>query len=108
MPTNHVAFSKRPFLEVGEEDDEVGVIICKRGPLNQAFKMEAREIADEAIAHCLYANVLPFNLVRSPYWKEMVTTILRAPTDYISPRFEKGAYYFAKRKDFYRQSSSTN
>ena len=33
---------------------------------------EATEIVDKAIARCLYANGLPFNLVRSPYWKEMV------------------------------------
>ena len=51
--------------------------------------MEARELVDEEIARCLYANGLPFNLVRSPYWKEMVAVILRAPADYISPRYEK-------------------
>ena len=89
MPTDHVASSKHPFLEVGEEDDEVEVIIRKRGPLLQAFKMEAREIADEAIACCLYANGLPFDLVRSPYWREMFVAILRALADDISPGYEK-------------------
>ena len=89
VPTDHVASSKHPFLEVGEEDEEVEVITCKRGLLDQAFKMEAREIVDEAIAHCLYANGLPFNLVRSPYWKEMVAAILRVLGDYIIPGFQK-------------------
>jgi hypothetical protein len=89
VPTDYVAASKHPFLEVGEKDEEVEVITRKRGPLDQAFKMLERELADEAIACCFYANGLPFNLVRSPYWKEMLAASLKAPAHYISPWFEK-------------------
>ena len=72
-----------------EDEEEVRISTHKRGPLHTAFKMEARDRVDEAIARCLYANGLPFNLVRSPYWKEMVRAIKEAPDDYTSPRYEK-------------------
>ena len=86
-----IVSSKHPFLQVPiawMEEEEVETIARKRGPLDTTFKMETRELVDQAIARCLYANGLPFNLVRSPYWKEMVAAIDKAPTDYTSPRYK--------------------
>ena len=61
-----IVSSKHPFVQVpvsGEEDElENFAAAPKRGPLYSAFKMEARDCVDEAIARCLYANGLPFNL----------------------------------------------
>ena len=91
-PTEPMASSQHPFLQVPvpeEDEEEVGISTRKRGPLHTAFKMGARDRADEAIARCLYANGLSFNLVRSPYWKEMVAAIKESPADYTSPGYEK-------------------
>ena len=73
----------------GEDEEEMGISTHKRGPLHTAFKMGARDHVDEAIARCLYANGLPFNLVRSPYWKEMMAAIKESPADYTSLGYEK-------------------
>lgn len=60
-----------------------------KGPLEAAFQNEGREIADRNVGRCIYANGLSFNLVRSPYWKEMVRSINEAPKGYKSPGYEK-------------------
>lgn len=89
LPTEPIASFKHPFLQVPiprKEEKEVEITAHKRGPLNTTFKMEAREFVDQAIAHCLDVNGLNFNLVRSPYWKEMVAFINKASADYTSPR----------------------
>lgn len=92
LPNKPIISTKHPFLQVPVlrvEDEEVEITARKRGPLDMTFKIEARGLSDQAIAGCLYASCLPFNLVRSPYWKDMVETINKAPTDYTSPRCEK-------------------
>ena len=53
-----------------------------KGPLEVSFQNEAREIADQDIARCVYANGLAFNVVRSPYWQKMVKSINEAPKGY--------------------------
>lgn len=44
-------------------------------PLEVAFNNQGRDIADEHVAHCIYANGLAFNLVRSPYWQQMINAV---------------------------------
>lgn len=39
----------------------------KRDTLDMAFINEMRDLRDEIIGRCSYANELPFNLVRTPY-----------------------------------------
>lgn len=46
-----------------------------KGPLEASFQNESRLIFDQSIGRCVYANGLSFNVVRSPYWKEMVRRI---------------------------------
>jgi hypothetical protein len=77
-----------PFLPVPPPSEPENVP-RKRGPLDIAFKNEMRDVCDESIARCLYANGLPFNLVRSPYWREMVSTLSKAPADYVCVGYEK-------------------
>lgn len=92
LPTQTVRPSRHPFLSIPstkEEDEEPQTTTRKRGPLKKAFKMEARDIAKEKIARCLYAHGLPFNLVRSPYWRDMVLAINSAPPGFTSPGYEK-------------------
>jgi len=59
------------------------------GPLEAAFNNQGREVADEHVARCIYANGLAFNLVRSPYWQQMIKAVNEAPKGYKSPGYEK-------------------
>ncbi|KAG5540988.1 hypothetical protein RHGRI_021021 [Rhododendron griersonianum] len=56
----------------------------KNSPLNSR-----REDADQKIASCLYQNGVPFNIVRSPSWADLVHAINTAPKGYKSPNYEK-------------------
>jgi hypothetical protein len=75
-----------PFLRPPQQQ-----IVSKRvvGPLESSFQNEARDIADQAIARCVYANGLSFNVVRSPYWRNMVRAVNEAPSGFIGPGYEK-------------------
>ena len=45
-----------------------------QGALVSAFNVAERDVADKEAARMLYANGLPFNFVRSPYfWKYSLT-----------------------------------
>jgi len=59
------------------------------GPLEAAFNNQGRDVADEHVACCIYANGLAFNLVRSPYWQQMIKAVNEAPQGYKSPGYEK-------------------
>jgi hypothetical protein len=59
------------------------------GPLEATFNNQGREIADEHVTRCLYANGLAFNLVRSPCWQQMIKMINEVPKGYKSPGYEK-------------------
>jgi hypothetical protein len=72
-----------------EDVEQPQISTRKRGPLDKAFQHELRDIADQKIGRCLFANGIPFNLVRSPYWREMVQAINNAPSGYQSPGYEK-------------------
>eukprot|EP00253_Pinus_taeda_P034789 PITA_34789 len=58
-------------------------------PLEAALNNQGREVADEHVAHCIYANELAFNLVHSLYWKQMIKAVNEAPKGYKSPGYEK-------------------
>jgi len=59
------------------------------GSLEAAFNNQGREVVDEHVAHCIYANGLAFNLVRSPYWQKMIKAVNEASNGYKSPGYEK-------------------
>ena len=44
---------------------------------------------DSKVFRFLYACGIPFNVLRSPYWHEMVEAIRTAPAGYKSPEYDK-------------------
>ncbi|KAL7206240.1 hypothetical protein ACSBR2_019031 [Camellia fascicularis] len=57
--------------------------------INNMFHIRNREEVGQTIARCLYSNGIAFNVVRSPWWADMVTAINNAPKGYKSPNYEK-------------------
>ncbi|KAL7236186.1 hypothetical protein ACSBR1_019449 [Camellia fascicularis] len=57
--------------------------------IDNMFHIRNREEVDQTIARCLYSNGIAFNVVRSPWWADMVTAINNAPKGYKSPNYEK-------------------
>ena len=53
------------------------------------MNVQAREEADSRVARCIYACGIPFNVVRSPYWKDMIRAVNKAPQGYKGPNYEK-------------------
>ena len=48
-----------------------------------------RDDVDAKVFHFLYACGIPFNVLCSPYWHEMVEAIHTSPARYKSPRYDK-------------------
>ncbi|XP_039822435.1 uncharacterized protein LOC120684617 isoform X2 [Panicum virgatum] len=61
----------------------------RHNPVADAFGMIERDAVDMAIMRCLCANGIPFNVLRSPQWSEMVAAINKGPKGYKSPSSEK-------------------
>ena len=53
------------------------------------MNVQAREEANSRVARCIYACGIPFNVVRSPYWQDMIRAINKAPQGYKGPNYEK-------------------
>ena len=68
LTTRHHPFLPTPSMD---EDEIETPPSHKRGPLDKAFENEKREVVDIKIGRCLITNGVSFNLVRSPYWREM-------------------------------------
>eukprot|EP00253_Pinus_taeda_P018744 PITA_18744 len=51
--------------------------------------VQAREEIDSRATRCIYACGIPFNVVRSPYWQDMIRAINKAPQGYKGPNYEK-------------------
>ncbi|KAH9302637.1 hypothetical protein KI387_014220 [Taxus chinensis] len=49
------------------------------------FDSKAREEADDAIGKLFYTAGIPFNVARSPYYKEAMTKVAKAGTNYVPP-----------------------
>ncbi|KAJ0976328.1 hypothetical protein J5N97_018293 [Dioscorea zingiberensis] len=58
------------------------------GPSEKDYQMHDGDDVDSKVMRFLCANGIPFNVLRSPYWEEMITTISRTP-GYKSPSFER-------------------
>lgn len=57
--------------------------------IEESFKIIDRDMVNMTILRCLCANGLSVNLLRSPYFHEMVTTINKGSKSYKSPSYEK-------------------
>jgi hypothetical protein len=51
--------------------------------------IEGRDEVDPKVVWFLYACGVPFNVLRSPYWHDLVKAINEAPKGYKSPSYEK-------------------
>ena len=61
-----------------------------RRTIGDFFDTRDRDEVDAKVARFLYACGLPFNVLRSPYWHDMVRAInQKAPQGYKSPSYEK-------------------
>eukprot|EP01018_Ginkgo_biloba_P021027 Gb_40274 [translate_table: standard] len=59
------------------------------GQLEKMMDVGGREDVDSRVARCIYACGVSFNVVRSPYWQDMVRAINDGPKGYKTPSFEK-------------------
>ena len=59
------------------------------GTLVKMFDMGGRDEIDRRVARAISACALSFNVVRSPYWKDMLKAVNEAPRGYKGPNFEK-------------------
>ena len=53
------------------------------------FNIQKREETESRVARAIFACGIPFNVVRSPYWKDMVKAINEAPQGFKGPNYEK-------------------
>ena len=58
-------------------------------PLADAFGVMERDSVDMKIMEFIAANGIPFNVLRSPQYTEMVAAIQKAPKGYKPPSYEK-------------------
>ena len=59
---------------------------------------QGREEAETRVARAIYACGIPFNVVRSPYWQDMVRAINTAPQGFKGPNYEKSKPIYSKRR----------
>jgi hypothetical protein len=59
------------------------------GTLAKMFDMGGRDETDNRVARAIYACGIPFNVVWSPYWQDMLRAVNDAPKGYVGPNFEK-------------------
>jgi hypothetical protein len=57
--------------------------------LIKMFNNQKREETKSRVARAIFACGIPFNVVRSPYWKDMVKAINDAPQGFKGPNYEK-------------------
>ena len=57
--------------------------------ITKLHNAQGRKEAETRVARALYACGIPFNVVRSPYWKDMVREINTTPQGFKGPNYEK-------------------
>lgn len=89
----NVMVENYPFLATNAqtESEQPNPTTNKRakGPFETIFQNESGHIADRSVGRALYANGLSFNLVRSPYWRDMIRKVNEVPKGYKDPGYEK-------------------
>ena len=61
----------------------------RRKTLSDFLDQGCRDDMDAKVFRFLYAYVIPVNVLRSPYWHEMVEAIQSAPKGYKSLEYDK-------------------
>eukprot|EP01018_Ginkgo_biloba_P003434 Gb_31361 [translate_table: standard] len=88
-------FPKGPSSSMGPPSSQPNVDHAPRkrtkemGQLEKMIDVGGREDVDSRVARCIYACSISFNVVRSPYWQDMVRAINDGPKGYKAPSFEK-------------------
>jgi hypothetical protein len=85
-PTKHKALSEK-VKEADKKGSTAGTSALS--PLAKNFGVAQRESIDMAVTKFLCANGIPFNVLRSPQFSEMVMAIRNGPKDYKGPSSEK-------------------
>ena len=63
--------------------------VGSRKTLSDFLDQGCRDDVDSKVYRFLFACGIPFNVLRSPYWHEMVAAIRGAPAGYMSPGYDK-------------------
>ena len=53
------------------------------------FDTTDRKNVDAAIGRLFFGSGMPFNIARSPLWKEAISMVNNAPKGYVPPSYEK-------------------
>jgi hypothetical protein len=82
---------KRRVLEVENEISKGprGRGAATDNKLMKMFNNQKREETESRVARAIFACGIPFNVVRSPYWKDIVKVINEAPQGFKGPNYEK-------------------
>ncbi|KAM0895676.1 hypothetical protein ACQ4PT_023688 [Festuca glaucescens] len=90
---NGTATAAIPLLDERAEKGQASSSLANKkfsnGPLAEAFAGMERDGVDMHIMMFLCANGIPFNVLRSPQYPEMVAAIQKAPKGYKPPAYEK-------------------
>jgi hypothetical protein len=82
---------KRRELEVEKEISKGpgGRGAATHSRLMKMFNNQKKEETESRVARAIFACGIPFNVVQSPYWKDMVKAINEAPRGFKGPKYEK-------------------
>ncbi|XP_049936769.1 uncharacterized protein LOC126410604 [Nymphaea colorata] len=66
------------------------VVDVHQKSIKDSFSLQGRRELDLKVATFFYANCIPFNVARSPYWRDLVTSIANSNlTGYVPPSSER-------------------
>ena len=82
---------KRRVIEVENEiaKGPGGRNAASKSILMKMFNNQKREKTESRVARAIFACGIPFNVVRSPYWKDMVKAINEDPQGFKGPNYRK-------------------
>jgi hypothetical protein len=62
-----------------------GIDAAASAPTAMSWPERKKEDVDEAVARWFYAHLIPFNVSRNPYFKEMIEALAKAERNYVTP-----------------------
>ncbi|KAL4554105.1 hypothetical protein LXL04_039783 [Taraxacum kok-saghyz] len=63
--------------------------VISKKPIEESFSVMERSMVDLKIVFALSTNGIPFNVLRNPHFREMISAIKKAPEGYKAPSSEK-------------------
>ncbi|KAF3772090.1 hypothetical protein EJ110_NYTH56746 [Nymphaea thermarum] len=74
----------------GTEKRKVVDVTQNQKSIKESFSLQGRQELDLKVATFFYANCIPFNVARSPYWRDLVTYIANCNlSGYVPPSSER-------------------